>query len=127
MDTELERLQKEINGKVVVYTSAGVVLDAILLWPPKGEQVSVKPYGHSPEEIATIVAEAGHRGFDAEYFSRPEFCLAALRTGGKTFNILAPVIAEIEEGSLYDSDELGRMVEKTNVGLDLTGPSCPYG
>ena len=129
MDKEMERLQKEINGKVVVYwdSTSNIKLNAILLWPPNGGQVSVKPYGHSPEEILAAVDNAGIEGWVIEDFKKPEFCFAALQLGGKVFDILAPMIAQIEEEGIYDTQRFADVVEKENKGLDLTGPSCPYG
>ena len=38
----LEELRKEINGKQVVWVDEGAEVDALMIWPPNGEQVSVK-------------------------------------------------------------------------------------
>jgi hypothetical protein len=127
--TELERLQKEINGKVVVYfdSETGIKLSAIMLWPPDGGQVSVKPYGHSPKELLAAVENAGIDGWDIEDFKKPEFCFASLRVGGDVFDILAPMMAQIEEEGIYDTEKFASAVAKENKGIDFVGPSCPYG
>jgi hypothetical protein len=125
--TELERLQKEINGKEVVYKDEGFQMQAILLWPPDGGQISVKPYGHSPEEILAVVEGAGFGGWKIEDFEKPEFCFASLRVEGDVFDILAPMIAQIEDEGIYDTNKFANAVAKENRGLDLVGPSCPYG
>jgi hypothetical protein len=127
MDTELERLQKEINGKVVVWVDSKekpeIYIDAICIWPPNGEQISIKPYGLDVEEYYMLL----HYNSDREYWSLEELsltsdCLSAHKY--PTIEEKLPMvrrIAEIEDGGVYDFNNV--MGYSTGYGR----PSCPYG
>jgi hypothetical protein len=126
--TELEQLQKEINGKRVVYREKGVAiaLDAIILWPPKGEKVTVKPYGITPEEIRRVVIASGlvseEDMISIEEISKPDFCFSAFKVGGQDWDGVVRRFASIPEGGEYYFEAIAP------PKYDTWGqPSCPYG
>jgi hypothetical protein len=121
MDKEIERLQKGINGKVVKWSSPseweGLVLDAILLWPPDGQKVTLKPYGYKPRELSNLLGEF----FDLERVSHHSFCLSSLNVEDDTVKYIKR-IADIPENGEYIAEKL--YAEWGGTG---DNPSCPYG
>jgi hypothetical protein len=115
--TELERLQKEINGKVVWWKSdKGYLLHAICIWPPYGDQISVKPYGHTPEEIQKV-----EHWTSLEDIKKPTHCLTRIRAALALERGRIDIIehlANVPDGCVYNS------FKTDNHG---THPSCPYG
>ena len=127
----LEELRKEINGKQVVWVEVGIKMDALLIWPPGGGQISVKPYGYEPEEIADMLKKAGFNGYDVEEVSKPEFCLSSARTDKPEIHGFLCRVADIQNEGVFDMDILVQGFEEkasTRHGNPLAiNPSCPYG
>ena len=118
----LSTLRKEINGKQVKYKEpfrSGLVMDAILLCPPGGEAVVIKPYGYTPKEVRSRLNKHLHMNITLSRVSAPEFCLARHNVEESTRACLER-IAKIPLGGTYNF--------KTVTGRTSGGgnPSCPY-
>ncbi|MCK5020764.1 MAG: hypothetical protein KAS32_27330 [Candidatus Peribacteraceae bacterium] len=119
----LEELRKEINGKQVVWVDRDfprMRIDAILICPPKGKEVSVKPYGYTPKQFSRkLIRKDGYRHCTIKYVSRPEYCISLHSICGKTRR-MSEELADIPIGGEYCFEEI-------TVGL-IAGdsPSCPY-
>lgn len=122
----LEELRKEINGKQVVYADAemNVRFDALLICPPDGEQVSVKPYGYSPQEILQRYHDAGENWVELGAVSAKEFCFLSARAREKNREALEK-LADLKDGAIV---QLSTLTDDDPVSRILGGqPSCPYG
>jgi hypothetical protein len=77
MEREMKRLQDEINGKEVVHVGKdGLRVDCILLWPPNATDVSVKPFGYTPEELLETIEGAWGPAPEGnkDHILSPQFC-----------------------------------------------------
>jgi hypothetical protein len=123
--TELERLQKEINGKVVKWVNKSnpeIYIDAILLWPPGGEQISVKPYGIDVEVYYMLLHHnEKHEYWSLDELSQPSDCLSSHKelTSKHKLPMLRKIAAIKDEGVYIFED----VIPDTGGG----NPSCPYG
>jgi len=121
MTEEMKKLQKEINGKVVVYENRdGDKFDVILLWSPYGKQVSVKPYGYTEDELFNALQKADY-DFDKQYVTRPEFCLVSVFINDKNKTALFGM-AKLEEGKVFNMNTVAGYATDSPFS-----PSCPYG
>lgn len=110
---ELKKLQKEINGKVIWWKSIeGMLLKAICIWPPKGHQVSIKPFDMTTEEILKVIH--WRTPYEVEH---PNYCLTASRALSNNPEIKR--IAETPDGCVYNPLKYA-MRGKGD-------PYCPYG
>jgi hypothetical protein len=127
MDKELERLQKEINGKVSLWVSEdeSFAIESIMIWPPDGDQVSVKPYGYDPEELYILLNLNGRKDsiISLEELRSPQFCLSDYPISCS--KVVLQNLANVKEGGTHNfNDIMGNQF----AGLFGTGnPSCPYG
>ena len=129
----LDELRKEINGKVAV--DIILKMDVIFIWPPKGEQVSVKPYGYTPEEVLASIENAGFKGYTLEQVSAPEFCISSMKQENRNDRVFQR-LADIPENGEFDFIALTEGHEEdSSGGGDIRGrksnlfdsdPSCPY-
>ena len=121
----LKELRKEINGKQVVYVkdSCNIRFDALLICPPNGEQVSVKPYGYEPEEIVAAYHEGGWGWVELETVKAKEFCFAACNVVEKVRHILEK-LADMPDKGVVD---WGKVTGDSTTSLFGDQPSCPYG
>lgn len=120
----LEELQKEINGKQVKHVrtaEAELVMDALMIWPPGGEQVSIKPYGYIPEEVLAILIKYDYTEITLEEVSMPEFCLASHNTKDNEYAL--GKLADLPEGGDYAFYKITGKRSEFEIGL----PTCPYG
>lgn len=118
----LETLRKEINGKQLKYREpfrSALKMDVLLICPPGGKSVVVKPYGHTPKEVRDMINEHVHAGFSLEKVSAPSFCIAKHDVCEATRATLE-YIAKIPQGGTYNF--------KTATGMTsgCGEPSCPY-
>ena len=126
----IEELCKEINGKEIIHVSGGLQIKALFLCPPKGEVVSVKPYGYSPEEVATLLESAGFGGYTAEDTNDPTFCLSTYRVDEKGRNVLQR-LADIPDNGVHEFNVIIKDFEAEASGREdknplAPNPSCPY-
>lgn len=130
MMTELEKLQDEINGRQCVSNTAlhegkpNLVLDVLFIAPPGGRQISIKPFGYTPEEIVTLGKRAGINHWSVERVSEPSWCIKEIPLIEKHISVIR-AYANLQQGESFD---LIKIVEN-NGGKNSTWqtPSCPYG
>jgi len=127
----LDELRKEINGKQVVYVDGNIKVDALMICPPEGEQVSVKPYGYEPERLLELIEKGGYEGWTVEEISAPEFCFASYKIKGKDPKKMKVLerLANIPDGGTHCFEEIIKGSEEHGPeGTILpSSPSCPYG
>jgi hypothetical protein len=117
---------KKINGKEVTYIEGGVEIPAILIWPPGGEQVSVKPFGIKADELAdrfmvAFGAPPEERGRILSEVGDPSFCLSEFPVGIVDYDVTDTLkkLAVIGDNGKFIYHEI------THVdGMGL--PTCPY-
>jgi hypothetical protein len=131
MDKELERLQKEINGAEVTFYDIrpdnGRLwngLDAVLLFPPDGDTVTVKPYGYTPEQLLEY-SDGRHSLQDIE---DPTFCFSSVQLKACQFLPISEeqVLSQLSKMALREEFDLGsvmRHFKQTDTGHAY----CPYG
>jgi len=124
MKSKLEKLREAINGKQIKYEESHypdeIMFDAILLCPPGGDKVSVKPIGTTPEEILKAhEGRVGFQHFDLEHVSRKEFCFSTHGVHEANIEILS-ALAEIPQGGVYN------FVSICGESPWSASPSCPY-
>lgn len=130
---EIAELMRRINGKQVVYVDdniKGCAINAILLAPPGGEVVTVKPYGYTPQELLELITAIGYNGYSLEKVTNVHFCLGegnVKRVNIKTLE----AVANIEDGGEYHTSIIDppKPKEERSVLDELfrTNPSCLYG
>jgi hypothetical protein len=130
--TELERLQKEINGALVKHTDGTdqpwVNVDAICIWEPGGDVVSIKPYGYDPEELYEI----GNGKIPLFALKSPEFCFSSISTSAELWgNIDINVMLVLKTlNDVVSSGEFNVSTFAAAIGFDvdrLGVAYCPYG
>lgn len=116
----MEELQKEINGKLVVWCSGmldDLTLEGILIWPPNGDSLSLKPYGYDPEELYLnfhmhrddSLAHINESRWTLEYFYRAEFCFASVKmmsSGTPDKRQFINAVAELSSGDIFKLSDL---------------------
>jgi len=125
-------LRKEINGKQVVWVDGEREIEVILLSPPKGDEIVVKPYGYTPEELLEIYKDCS---YDLETFADPKFCLASFETIDEENLEVAERINEISNGGTLDflvitkgheENSTSKPGEQDIIDIITGNPSCPY-
>ena len=126
--TELERLQKEINGTKSVFKQEGVPwngLDCILLCPPDSSYISIKPYGYTHKELESI--RGGFLLAIPVTDDRFCFCGVALSAcepkGTNKEALLISIVDKLKDG-VFDLDILA---DEFAPGQPQGMASCPYG
>jgi hypothetical protein len=143
MKEEIKKICEQINGKLVKYVETeetNTVIDAILLAPPGGTKVSVKPYGYTPKELADIYIKGGEktrgRAISAQEkqicfdnVSSKHYCLSTfgiIDNDPEQLEVLRR-IANLPEGSEFYYKEItlgyGNVLKNQ---IDYGNPSCPY-
>jgi hypothetical protein len=121
MTEEMKKLQKEINGKRVVWTNEeswpGLKINAILLWEPKGDRVSVKQYGYTPEQMYDLLND-DDECYTLEQLRRPDDCLSTIAI--EHIEALRK-LAKMKEGDEYNFTYI------TGRTFAFGDPACPYG
>ena len=110
----LDQLRKEINGKQVVYVQDALKMNALMISPPGGEGVSIKPYGYTPEETSKMLRGSGF-DYSVGEVSKPEFCL---------------LFCKLKEDVRCHLETMADMKSESKLSLGTRGifnPSCPYG
>ena len=125
--TYLDELRKEINGKQVIYVDPRIKVDALLICPPGGSQISVKPYGYTPEELQSIYRKADWLRSIKE-LSDPKFCILSYRIdegdeADELLNWFADISGEGFTLNVKDVEDISRKSQMHSGG----SPSCPYG
>lgn len=124
METLIKTLMEKINGKEVEYirhdSEASLRMDVLLICPPDGGTVSVKPYGYTPAQVADILEKGGIEGYTARETGDPSFCLATHPTTPEFIETLKE-LAKIPVGGVYCFDFV------TANGSDGKAPYCPHG
>jgi hypothetical protein len=132
MRTKTE-LQKEINGKQVIWVEGIIRMDAIFIWPPKGNQVSVKPYGYTPEEVVKMLEEGGYSGYSEYEVAKPRFCVSSIKTDKDDLFEVIERLADIPINGEYTFEAISKGFEKRASGrhdensMFDVNPICPYG
>lgn len=123
---EMAELMKQINGKLVVYESSSnteIHIDAILLAPPGGSQVSVKPYGYTPKEILDIYHKAGEAWVRLSMLESPDFCFASSDTVESNLKSIRAIAKLKQNTGVFNIATLDRGHKVS----PFSSPSCPYG
>ena len=120
---EIKELMRQINGKEVVFTVdifPKLRLPAILLAPPDGPLVTVKPLCTPEAIIKECKKHAQGWSITLQRASKPEYCFASHITSESNISILQE-LAELSVGSDYS------FAAVTNNAFSASRPSCPYG
>lgn len=119
MNKEIKELQEDINGKEIVYVNGdGDEFNAIMIFPPDGKSVAVKPYGYTDDELVSALESVGYDS-PRDYMTRPEFCFAIISSSFITtlkYLAIAPINSKIQLSKIKDGEI-----------SNLTSVHCPYG
>ena len=126
LNEEVERLKSELNGRTCVYRGDDDVwdgADCIILCPPDGAILSVKPFGYTPEELLEYCN--GNRSLD--HVSQREFCFASIKmflaTPEQNIEILTTILNMVNNENKYD---LGILMDKFAPDNKTGHSECPY-
>lgn len=126
MKNEIAELMKQINGERVVWVETdGARIDSILLAPPGGHKVTVKPYGYTTKELVAILEDNYFRGYTEDIVSRPSFCLTSYLVEKKDSERVLTQLAELPENGEHDFTTI--LSRANSSDRSLGNPSCPYG
>lgn len=130
---EIKELMKQINGTEVVYQDEEediVGFKAIILAPPGGSHVTVKPLEDSPEEVLEKFHAIGAKNLTLEMVKKPTFCYLELPITSAESNMQTlKNIATLKTGDVCEATTIIHQSESDKLIGAFTSkkPSCPYG
>jgi hypothetical protein len=108
MTDETKELLKQANGKTVTYKYIGektYTMNCIVLAGPSNDRVSVKPYGHTPEELVEILKNSPFPATMKEV-TDPSFCMSTLRYTSGNLNEMIQKIIDIPDDGFFVFDDI---------------------